>query len=394
MRFELSIDYPVEKMEQSRRRMEARSRFAHADRTPVGFCVVPRYFAPIFGIPYSTIFQNAREHYYWQLQFLKYRIENIPEDMACTGTTLWVGPFFDNVLDSGAFGAEIVWPENETLHSRPVIRSVEEMERFQMPAPGTGLWAKALDWNLQMREFARETQLTFNGVAGQVRVGTPGISGLSPHMIAIDLVGHDFYWWQVECPDKCHRFLSRITDALIEAQRYFLAIDQQTWGGVGGLAEDTATIMSAEMFREFCVPYALRLFDKSPNRGIHMCGPSTHLHQALSEDVHMTSFDIFSYLVEPAVAARNLGGKSLLWGNIDPMLMLRGGKAEVKAAAHTALAAMAPCGGLLLGDGANVCPGTPLENLAALTEAAEEYGVPPPGPAGAHVADRSRENHP
>ncbi len=37
---------------------------------------------------------------------------------------------------------------------------------------------------------------------------------------------------------------------------------------------------------------------------------------------------------------------------------------------------MAPCGGFMLGDGANVCPGTPLENLAAFTEAAEEYGRP------------------
>ena len=66
----------------------------------------------------------------------------------------------------------------------------------------------------------------------------------------------------------------------------------------------------------------------------------------------------------------------LLWGNINPMLMLNGTKAEVKQAARAALEALAPCGGFLLGDGANVCPGTPLENLAALTEAAEEYGLP------------------
>jgi hypothetical protein len=30
----------------------------------------------------------------------------------------------------------------------------------------------------------------------------------------------------------------------------------------------------------------------------------------------------------------------------------------------------------MLGDGANVCPGTPVENLAALTEASQEYGLP------------------
>lgn len=375
MRFELNIDYSVEKMEQNRKRMEARQKFRYVDRVPVGFCVVPRYFCPAFGIPYNTIFKNSKEHYHWQLQFLKYRIENIPEDMVCTGPGLWVGPYFDNVLDSAAFGAEIVWPENETLHSRPVITSVEQMERYEMPKPGTGLWKKAIEWSLEMRDYARDTRLTFNGVDGRVDVGMPGISGLSPHMIAIDLVGIDFYCWQSECPEACHRFLGRITDTLIEAQKYFLKLDNRTWGGIGGAAEDTATVMSPAMFKEFCIPYTSRLFDKSPSRGIHMCGPSTHLHEALIKDMRMTSFDIFGYQVEPAVAARNLGGKSLLWGNISPMLMLSGTREQVKEAAMVALEAMAPCGGFMLGDGANVCPGTPLENLAALTEAAEEYGM-------------------
>lgn len=36
-------------------------------------------------------------------------------------------------------------------------------------------------------------------------------------MIVIDLVGVDFYCWQLEYPEACHRFLDRITDALIEA---------------------------------------------------------------------------------------------------------------------------------------------------------------------------------
>ena len=114
-----------------------------------------------------------------------------------------------------------------------------------------------------------------------------------------------------------------------------------------------------------------------------MCGQSTHLLKALVEDLRISSFDLFGYLVEPEVAARELGGKAVLWGNLNPMLMLNGTKAQVKQAAHAALAAMAPCGGLLLGDGANVCPGTPLENLAAVTEAAEEYGLPRIAPPGA-----------
>jgi hypothetical protein len=376
MRFELNIDYPLEKMGLSRKRMEARTAFRYVDRVPVGFCLVPRYFTPLFGIPYSTIFKSAQESYHWQLQFLKYRVENIPEDMVCTGPSLYVAPYFDNVLDSAAFGAEVLWPEDETLHCRPVITTVEQMDCHPMPAPGTGLWGQCIEWCLQMREFARNTHLTFNGVEGKVNVGGLGIGGLSPHMIALDLVGIDFYCWQLEYPAQCHRFLARITEALIEAQHHFMRIDHRTSGGLAGAAEDTATVMSPEMFKEFCIPYTARLFNALGGRGVHMCGPSTHLHKALVEDLRITSLDLFGYQVEPRLAAQNLGGRALLWGNISPMLMLKGTRAQVKGAAREALEAMAPCGGLLLGDGANVCPGTPVENLAALTEAAEEYGLP------------------
>jgi uroporphyrinogen-III decarboxylase len=149
---------------------------------------------------------------------------------------------------------------------------------------------------------------------------------------------------------------------------------------VFGTAEDSAQIVSAEHFKSFVVPYDMKLYEAfgaglEKGRGMHMCGDSTHLHSALVEDLKITSFDLFGYRVTPEVAARNLGGKMLLWGNINPMLMLNGSKDEVKAASLRCLAALAPFGGLLLGDGANVCPGTPLENLAALTEAAEEYSL-------------------
>jgi uroporphyrinogen-III decarboxylase len=380
MRHVVDIDYPVEKMEQSRRRMEARGSFTYADRVPVGFCLVARYFTPLFDMPYRAFFESPEEQFHWQLQFLKFRLEHIPEDTVCTSPVLGVGPYFDNVLDSAAFGAEIVWPENETLHSRPTIHTVAEMVRFEPPEPGSGLWGQARDWWLRMGELARDTKLTFNGAEGRLDVAPLGISGLSPHMIAVDLVGVDFYAWQLECPAECHAFLGAITDGLIEAQRYFMQIDPRPRGGFG-LAEDTAQILSPGQFSEFCVPYANRLYEAfSPGpgvgRGLHMCGQSTHLHRLLVEEMHISSFDLFGYMVEPAVAAENFGGRVHLWGNINPMLMLGGTQAQVQQAAREALEALAPCGGYLLGDGANVCPGTSLENLAALTEAAEEYGLP------------------
>ena len=138
--------------------------------------------------------------------------------------------------------------------------------------------------------------------------------------------------------------------------------------------------MSPEHFREFCVPYANAMFERFGDgiqfgRGIHMCGDSTHLHTMLKEELKMTHFEIFGYQVPPETAAANHGGSALLWGNINPMLMKDGSYQEVKQAAWDCIDAMGPCGGLLLGDGANVCPGTPLESFSAVMDAAEEFGL-------------------
>lgn len=89
----------------------------------------------------------------------------------------------------------------------------------------------------------------------------------------------------------------------------------------------------------------------------------------------MTSFELFGYLVSPKVVAANLGGTTLLHGNIDPMLMQGGTPQQVKEAARECLEVLGPCGGYLLSEGANVCPGTPLENFRVIMEAAEEYGL-------------------
>jgi len=379
MRFTINIDYPVEKMEASRRRLEARADFEYADRVSVSFCVVPRFFAPLFGMTYRDFFADVETQYYWQLQFAKYRIENIPEDY-CTAPILYVSPYFDNVPEPSAFGADIGWLDDGPPRAIPVISTVEQMEQHPMPEVGSGLWGTSIEWWQRMQDLIKETKVTFNHQEGRVCMPPLETGGLSPHMIAVDLVGENFYWWMLEYPTACHSFLRRITQALMRAGESFRRIDTSPRGGYG-LAEDSAQVMSPQLFKEFCIPYTTALYDKfganlRHGRGMHMCGNSTHLHRVLVEDARLSNFDIFGYLVPPKVAAENLGGRMLLWGNINPMLMLQGRKEEVKAEALEALRWMAPCGGFTLGDGANVCPGTPIENLAALTEAAEEYGLP------------------
>jgi uroporphyrinogen-III decarboxylase len=288
-----------------------------------------------------------------------------------------VHPYFDNAIPPSAQGAEVGWSEESTLRAIPTIHTVDEMDHFEVARPDAGLRGTAIEWWLQMRQLASQTCVTFNDHKGRVDLAPLSLGGLSPHMLAVDLVGEDFYWWMLEYPENCHRFLQKITQGEIDSENNARKIDPRPRGDVYGLAEDSAQIMSPKMFKEFCVPYASRLFEwfGPGGRAVHMCGNSTHLHQVLKNDLKMTHFDIFGYLVTPKVAAANLGGTTLLWGNINPMLMKDGTPDEVKQAAWECLEALAPCGGFMLGDSANVCPGTPLSSFHTIMQSAEEFGL-------------------
>lgn len=373
MKFE--IDYPVEEIEKSRRRLEACANGKRLDRVPIIFCIVPRYFAEAMGVRYSDIFQDADTQYEFLLRSAKYLAENIQSDMT-SAPAISVHPYFDNVTAASHFGGRIEWPENETLQAVPVIDTIDKMEAFEIPPPEEGLYGTVIKWHARMKELAAETELSFRGAPGRVNVPPINLMALGPHMVAIDLVGGDFYSWCLEEPEACKKFLQKITDGIIEAEEYIREIDPR--GGAYdafGIAEDSSTVMSPEMFLEFAAPYDKQLYERfgKKHRSMHMCGPSAHLHAALTDYLSINSFDSFGYQVEPEYIAKTMGGRVRLMGNINPMLMLAGTADEVRGEVLKTLEHLGPLPGYILSDGANICPKTPLENINAIAEAAYLY---------------------
>lgn len=365
-------------MRANKARWNARMDFEYIDRVPVLLGVFVRYFLSVFGIGYDEYMKDAKTQYYWQLQFAKWAAENIPDDHF-QNPEIAVYPCFENVLDASAFGARIVWSDHQPPRALPIISDIQDVERLKIPHPTAGLWGKRLKWWQQMKELTKETALYLNKKLIPVKVGPLSTDCYGPHMIACDLVGDKFYWWMLEYPKVCHQLLDKITNGMIEAEKYFRKIDP-TPREAFAIAEDSVQIMSSDMFREFCVPYDNRLYDAfgkglKDGRGMHMCGQSTHLHEALLNDARITSFNLFGSPVKPEVAAKNLGGRMYLWGNIDPMLMLNGPKEKIREVAMNCLRDLGPCGGFVLADGANICPGTPLENMTVLREAAGGYAL-------------------
>lgn len=381
MRHGVSIQYPQDAMWRNKLRFQRHADFRYADRVPVLFGVFARYFLKEFGIDFDEYFRSAETQFYWQLQFQKWAFENLPDDR-CLEPVVTVGPDFENVLNTSAFGGHIEWRAENPPRARPTILHPDEVRQLRIPEIHEGFWAKYMRWWQTMTDLARETAVTFNGQPGRVVVAPLGVQWIGPHMMAIDLVGDDFYWWMLEFPEACHQLLDTITNGLVHAETCFRQIDHSP-RPIFAVAEDSAQIMSAELFRQFCVPYDNRLFEAfgsglRDGRGMHMCGKSDHLHTTLIEEERITSFQLFGHNVKPRVAARNLGGKCYLWGNLDPVLLLEGPTEKIHEAATEFLEALGPCRGVVLGDGANVCPGTPLDHLAVVRETAERYALERP----------------
>ena len=105
-----------------------------------------------------------------------------------------------------------------------------------------------------------------------------------------------------------------------------------------------------------------------------MCGTADHLLDIFVDDLCIHEFQGFGYEVDLARIARVMGGKVVLLGNVNPMLIRSGTPAQVREATRRVIEVLAPLRGFIVQDGNNIPPGSPLENINAMMEAAETYG--------------------
>jgi len=180
--------------------------------------------------------------------------------------------------------------------------------------------------------------------------------------------------WLFKCPDVVHRLLSRITEEEIRWEKYCRSLTDLKPNGIG-ISDDTAIVLSPRLFKEFCVPYLNKIYEVFPGmRGLHMCGNFSHQIDIYVEDLKITHLIGFGYQVEPALIGEKMGGRVVVSGNVDPKIILQGPPSRIMETAKYVIENLAPYSGFILQDGANICPGTPVENMRAMFMAAEKYG--------------------
>ncbi len=366
-------------MERSRRRLEAAYGFEWFDRAPVLLGIEARYLLHQRGVTFAEYFSDPKTQVVHQLENIKWRIENIPDDWF-TKPIITISSDFQNVTNSSGCGCDIYWQENETPQAVQRLSSLDEMIRYELPDWRATLWGKRLNWYEEMRRLVKDIEVKLNGERIPVYV-TLGINADSPFMAAVDLAGASFYNWMLEAPEECKKLLAKITDRYLEVETEFRRVSGRPMNDGLNYSDDSAQIISLDQYREFCVFAGRRLYDAFGNdrhdgRMMHLCGRNVHLHDSLLNDLRISMLTGYGSDNAPKEMFL-LAGKVLLHGNVNPMILYQGTPHDVEQETMKILETLAPFGGIILGDGFNIVPNFSIENLEAVREASKRYGIPP-----------------
>lgn len=358
--------------------MEAAYRFEWFDRAPVLLGIEARYLLHERGVTFGEYFSDPRAQLVHQLENLRWRIENIPDDWFMR-PVITLSPDFQNVTNASGCGADIYWQENETPQAIPRITTLDELVAHTLPDWRDTLWGKKMEWFFEMKRLSEEVHVSLNGERIPIHF-TLGINADSPFMTAIDLVDSNFYTWMLEAPEECRAFLGKITDRFVEVETEFRKIAGRPMPDGLCYSDDSAQIISLDQYREFCVPFARRLYDifgtdRHDGRMMHLCGRNVHLHEALLNDLHITQLTGYGSGNAPEEMGV-LAGRILLHGNVDPMTLFKGSVHDVERETARILEILAQNGGIILGDGFNVVPASPISNLEVIRKTSERFGVP------------------
>lgn len=372
----IQIECSSERLEESRRVLEASVRFGYGERVRVQPGVSTRYLLAARGTDADEYFNSPEAQVCHQLLNAKWHAENIRNDVLWDeGVT--VEADFGHVVPVG-FIEDVAFKYSKGESPRVVSRRLSDptdIGRLRAASPNTGLGGKYLEWYREMCAIVRQYEVTVNGAAVPLRVRIGGLGG-GIMASCIDLAGENVFIWMVECPELVHELLAKICRAKLDYWRFACEAtgkDLPCRGGSG----DGAEMLSPAQFCEFYVPYYKKThLNCGARRHLHMCGSIPHLLEVLRDELRINELNGFGSVVNRHNIGKVLGGRVRLKGNIDPVLLKEATASEIRSEIFDALDTLAPLGGYTLSDGYSIPPGTPVEHINLMMECAREYGKP------------------
>jgi len=232
---------------------------------------------------FGEIQENIPEDYYSEnpLSSMNYQIKKIERHYETFNDDCYIGflhPWFGTGVLASGFGTQIIFNyKSDPAVDISNIQTIEEVKKLEPPNPETdGIMPKVIN---AIKYYKENSDLV---------IGVTDCQG--PLTTALSIVGYDkFCYWMYDYPKEIHELMEKVTDALIswvKFQKKLIGVPMETEAyplgvripdGYGGawLSDDDAVIMSADLYKEFVVPYNGKFLQAFGGGCIHYCGTAT-----------------------------------------------------------------------------------------------------------------------
>lgn len=284
-------------------------------------------------------------------------------------TTIFLPGFWVEMgmaAEPSGFGCKTSLYADKTPVAHPLIASIEELDRIGPPNPKTdGLMPVILNYYRRLEPRVNEAGHLIKVVAarGPLTVATH-LMGVTNFLLALKLN-----------PTATHRLL-RTTTTLARNWLEAQAAAIRSAEGVM-LLDDIAGFLSPKDYLEFAQPYLKEIFEAFPGavKIFHNDTDNPVSYGYLRElGIHIFNFTH----LQPLGKVRQLVGPDIcLMGNVPPLdVLAKGAPVLVADKARECLESHPEGRGLILSAGGGVSPGTPGDNIRALSEVAQKRKLP------------------
>ncbi len=200
--------------------------------------------------------------------------------------------------------------------------------------------------------------------------GAPAGAGCyGPLTVASDILGAErMLRLVVREPEFVKDLLGYITGFQVE----FAQLAERCGSEFYWIPEPVASLLSPDMFWEFCGQYLAQIFDAVKIPGmLHVCG-ATLPHTRLLEQTGAQLLSI-DYLTDLGRCMDMVQPSTVVMGNVSPHVLRYGTPQEVAAETRAVLDAVAGRQNFILSTGCVIMGDTPRENLDVLYAVAREY---------------------
>ena len=287
---------------------------------------------------------------------------------------------YQNFLEAVWLGGKIKYGEEP--HTEAFLTEANKWSIFEkgIPEPFSGINGEVIRryeyFMEKMKSYSYKGLPLINVEMPFNMLGTDG-----PFTIACAIRGvENFIIDMLDDSEYANKLMSFISDAIIgriRKVREYLGIEEKIDGF--GFADDSIVMLSVETYKEFVLPYHKRIFDElTPqgcSRGMHLCGDAQRFFPVLEKELNVKSFDT-GFPLDFGCLYEELSSDVRIMGGPPIGLILNGTPDDVKAKAESILKSgvMEKSRYFVLREANALAPGTPIDNVNAIYEAAEKYG--------------------